>query len=204
METLIQLALVFAILAAFVAPAMMARKRYFAQKPRAAGGIVVGAAALAIVVSVLLVHARTRSQYERQFDSVFDRMCATPVAGDDTAKAFHELACSNDVRTADLRGASEYQGAWAHLATRGDKLVIMAPRSDLLPPLPAGKGFHLWLLDRAGSVVEHAALDRTMYKLLLGRPKLTEAVKAVVTIEGAAPAVKPMGQLVVQGELAPI
>src|SRR5262245_61560397 len=99
----------FAILAVLVVPAAYARKRYFAdKKPQIGVAVVVGAAVLATIISVAILRSLAHDSGKR-IDNVFAAMCKNPAAGDDAAKAFHDLSCSSDVRVADLRGANEYQ-----------------------------------------------------------------------------------------------
>lgn len=200
MGGLLQWAVCFLAVGVPIVAALFARKKYFAAKPQLGAVIVVGAAAVGVVIQVLVMHAFLARAEQRRFDSAFDGLCKSPPAGDEVAQAFHDLACSPDTRVADLRGASEYQGEWVHLATHGDTLSVFAPRPDLIPAPPGGKAYHLWLLDGSGTVVEHARLDRTMSTLIRKRPDLAKAVKAVITVDDPA-ATKP-GTLVVQGNLA--
>jgi hypothetical protein len=196
----LQLLLSMVIIAALVVPALYFRKRLPANPPQLAGGVVVAAGVVGIVIVVLVLRAWSAHDYRRRFDTVFDQMCATPAAGDENAQAFHELACSSDTRIADLRGASEYQGAWVHLAARNDKLAVFSPRPSTVPPLAAGKAYHLWLLNATGDVVEHVVLDKSMATLMLNHPKIADAVKAVVTTD-AANAAKPSTSIIAQGSL---
>lgn len=205
MDAILSYLIAIVVLAAFVVPAQLARRRVpkVAGNPRLAGGLVVGAGVVGVIVAVSLVRCQAEHHRAHGFDTVFDGLCATPPAGDETAQAFHQLACSSDTRVTDLRGAKEYQGVWMHLAAGPDKLAVFAPRPDLAPALPAGKSFHLWLLDKAGSVVEHVVLDRAMNKLVLAHPHIAEGVKAVVTIDALA-AAKPSDTIIAQGQLAPL
>src|SRR5262245_38593069 len=109
METLIGLAIAFAVVGLVLAPAELARRRLFADRDRLGKVILLTAAVIGLLVTVILVRVRAEHHRKRTSDAIFDGMCATPPAGDATATAFHELACSSDIRTADLRGANEYQ-----------------------------------------------------------------------------------------------
>jgi hypothetical protein len=186
-----------------VAAAMILRKRrLMSQKLLVRDGVVVAAGAVGLAIAVVIVRAMATPD-ESPRDLVFSGLCATPAAGDDAAKAFHHLACRSTSRIADLRGTSEYQGVWVHLVANDTALAVFAPRPDLVPDVPAGKGYRLWLLDRGGTVVDNARLDKSMSTLIIGRPHVAEAVKAVITIELPA-ATKPGEKAIAQGTLAPV
>ena len=199
MGALLEWAVCFVAVVAPVAGALIARKKYFGGKPQLGAAIVVGAAAVGVAIAVLAMHAFL-GRDEPSHDDVFGALCRSPRAGDEVAQAYHDLACSPDTRVADLRGASEYQAVWVHLATRQDMLGVFAPRPDAVEAPPAGKTYHLWLLDSAGTVVEHARLDRSMSTLIRKRPDLVKAVKAVITVD-APGATKPDDTIVVQGNI---
>jgi hypothetical protein len=187
-----------------VAAAMILRKRHLMSQRRLfRDGVVVAAAAVGLAIAVVITRAMATPDPEPRTDRVFTGLCATPAAGDDGSKAFHALACSPTSRVADLRGTSEYQGVWVHLVANDTSLAVFAPRPDLVPDVPSGKGYRLWLLDRAGTVVDNARLDRSMATLIKERPHVAEAVKAVITVEVPA-ATKPTGSVIAQGTLAPL
>ena len=203
MQALLSWLIALVVVGISVAGAMVARKRFLMSKRRLIrDGAVAAAGALGLWIAVLIVHARSSPSAPSgaAFDRVFDGLCATPAAGEDSTKAFHGLVCTRDSRRVDLRGASEYQGVWAHLVTKGDALALFTPRPDLVPAAPAGKGYRLWLLDGTGNVVDNARLDKSMSTLIVARPHVAEAIKAVITIE-APNAAKPTGAIVVQGVL---
>jgi hypothetical protein len=187
-------------LAVPIVAALYARKKYFAAKPQVGAVVVVVAGAVGILFAVIAMHLLQEREDRRRYDGVLDGLCKSPRAGDEIAQAYHDLACSPDTRVADLRGASEYQAVWVHLATREDTLSVFAPRPDMVQAPPAGKAYHLWMLDGAGTVVEHARLDRTMSTLIRKRPDLAKAVKAVITLDVPG-ATKPDDTIVVQGNL---
>lgn len=200
MGALLQWAVCFVAVAAPIVGALIARKKYFGARPQLGAVLVVCAAAVGVVLDVVAMHWFLARAERQRYDGVFDALCKSPRAGDEVAQAYHDLACSPDTRVADLRGASEYQAVWVHLATRQDMLSVFAPRPDAVEAPPAGKTYHLWLLDSAGTVVEHARLDRSMSTLIRKRPELMKAVKAVITVDTPA-ATKPDDTIVVQGNL---